>query len=127
MDEFLNTDLRAIQNRNEKTPSKPNSFAIVSREPNDKPSSARCLFPSPSATPTRSTATGSPNSNTKSPKKPSYALGEIYKRFYDCEPENAHNAEVDALLILKCAITIKHDFIHKADSLAIKFGDAQFK
>lgn len=127
IDEFLNTDLQAVQNKNEKTPSKPKSFSVVSRDSNEKPSSARCLFPSSDSTPTTSAAINTPASNSNSSKKPSYKLTEIYKRLYKCEALDAHNAESDAMHLLKCAVATRKDFVQIADSMAIKLIDAQFK
>lgn len=33
----------------------------------------------------------------------SYKLTKIYERYFECQPENAHRAEDDAMMLLKCA------------------------
>lgn len=124
MDEFLNTDLKAVQNRNEKTPSKGVSFAGTSRMPYEKPSAARQLFP---------TQNGSSNgnngfpSNNQSPARKSFKLPDIYKRLNNRTPDIAHNAEADAISLLLCAIAVKNEFVEMADRMAIKFDEIEVK
>lgn len=124
MDAFLNTDLKAVQNRNEKTPSKGVSFAGTSRMPYEKPSSARQLFPSQN---------GSSNGNngypsySQSPAKKSFKLSEIYKRLNNRTPDSAHNAEADAISLILCAIAVKDEFVELADRMAIKFDEIEVK
>lgn len=131
IDEFFNTDLKEIQKINEKTPSKPKSTAVFKKFANEKPSAARCLFPSSDSTPstsnvapTTSTATSTTNKNSS---KISYKLTEIYKRLYKCEPTDSHNAESDAIHLLKCAVATGKEFVQLADSMAISFTKAEFK
>lgn len=131
IDEFFNTDLKEIQKINEKTPSKPKSSAVVSKFANEKPSAARCLFPSSNSTPstsndTATTSTATPTKNKNSPKI-SYKLTEIYKRLYKCEPKDSHNAESDAMHLLKCAVATGKEFVQLADSMAISFTKTEFK
>lgn len=121
MIEFLNTDLKAIQNRNEKTPSKGISFAGSSRTPYEKPSSARQLFPSQNGS-----SNGSP-SKSQSPAKKSFKLSEIYKRLNNRIPDVAHNAEADAISLLLCAIAVKNEFVEMADMMAIKFDEIEVR
>lgn len=133
IDEFLNTDLQAVQNMNEKTPSKPK--IAIAKSFNDKPGAARCLFPASDDPSTSSVANTSISSNgNSSPKKAkssspktSYKLTEIYKRLFECEPEAAHNAEIDAMILLRCAVANKTEFAKAADEMAVNFKDAPFK
>lgn len=124
LEEFLNVDLQAIQNRNEKTPSKRKSDDVSSKIPNEKPSCARQLFTSPNdaSTSVNSSSQVSGNSSRKS-----YKLCEIYKRLHENVQENAHNAEADTLHLLLCAIAVKEDFVREADSMAIKFSEIKLK
>lgn len=124
LEEFLNADLQAIQNQNEKTPSKRKSDDMKSRIPEQKPSCARQLFTSPNDS--DATANGSSQVSANSVRK-SYKLSEIYKRLHDNVQENAHNAEADTLHLLLCAIAVKDDFVREADSMAIKFSEIQLK
>lgn len=133
IDEFFNTDLKEIQKINEKTPSKPKSSAVVSKFVNEKPPAARCLFPSSNSTPSTSNGTTTPTTSTATPttkknsSKISYKLTEIYKRLYKCEPKDSHNAESDAMHLLKCAVATGKEFVQLADSMAISFTKAEFK
>lgn len=129
-DEFLNTDLVAVQKQNEKTPAKRKSFAVIERAPGEKPKSAKCLFDSPSTSTSTPTANGDGNGNGngtltpsfKSPNRISYKLEEIYTRLHNCRPKTAHNAEADTIHLLLCAIAIKNEFVELADSMATKFS-----
>lgn len=122
MNEFLNSDLKTVQQINETTPAR-GSAKFVSRIPNDRPSSSRCLFPNDKSPTTEANIeTSSKKCYTDSPKKRhSYKLIDIYQRLYGCLPENAHNAEADTMHLLKCAIAINENFVKLADGLAIKF------
>lgn len=124
IEEFLNTDLVAVQNRNEKTPAKSKSFAVIERAPGEKPKSAKCLFETPSTSTSTSTANGdvTPTPSQKSPDRISYKLEEIYKRLHNCQPKKAHNAEADTIHLLMCAIAIKNQFVELADSIATAFS-----
>lgn len=126
IDEFLNTDLAAVQNKNEKTPSKCNSFAVITRAAGEKPKSAKCLFESPSTSTAISDITLMTTPSLKSPPKSpriSYKLEEIFKRLHGCVPKTAHNAEADTIHLLLCAVAIKDQFVQMADSMATKFID----
>lgn len=138
IEEFLNTDLNDIQQRNEKTPSKEKSFAVISK-PYKKPSAAKCLFDTPTTPRTPSLSSSSSTStsittnssivstapvpNSQSPGRKSYKLVEIFKRLYGREPDIAHNAEADTLHLLRCVIATKDEFVQLADSMATKFID----
>lgn len=125
IDEFLNTDLKAIQNRNEKTPSKNGAkSAVISRASAEKPSAARRLFDSP-ATSSSSANTSVNVSTPKSQSSPriSYKLTEIYRRSYGRLPIDAHNADADTMHLLMCAIATQKEFVQLADSMATKFID----
>lgn len=125
IDEFLTTDLVAIQNRNEKTPSKSHAFAVISRDPGERPKSAKCLFASPSTSTGNGNAVVMPTPSSQPTKRISYKLTEIYKRFHGSEPTIAHNAEADTIHLLSCAIAIKNEFVELADSSARKFVDVK--
>lgn len=121
LDELLNTDLEAVQRRNEKTPSKGISFAVISRTPYEKPSSARRLFPSQSDS--CSTSTNIPPGDFRSPAKKSFKLTDIYQRLNECTPVAAHNAEADTITMLLCATAVKDEFVRMADSMAVRFDE----
>lgn len=122
LEELMNTDLEAVQRRNEKTPSKGISFAVISRTPPyEKPSSARRLFPSQSNS--CSTSTNIPPGDIRSPAKKSFKLTDIYKRLNECTPDAAHNAEADTITTLLCAIAVKDEFVRAADSMAVRFNE----
>lgn len=118
MNEFINTDLQAVQNRNEKTPSKPVKFTTALRTPYEKPASARQLFASQSGS---SSGNNCLPPSTQSPKKKSYKLTDIYKRLNERTPDVAHIAEADTMHLLLCVIAVKEEFVKLADSMAIKF------
>lgn len=124
IEEFINTDLQAVQNRNEKTPSKGVPFAVIPRAPNEKPSSARRLFATQSGS--SSEKNGSPFPS-QSPAKKSFKLVEIFKRLNERAPDVAHNAEADAIHLLLCAIAVKDEFVKMADSMATKFTELEIK
>ncbi|XP_055315343.1 three-prime repair exonuclease 1 [Sitodiplosis mosellana] len=124
LEEFVNTDLQAVQKRNEKTPSKGVSFALISRNPYEKPSAARRLFASQSNS---SSASNVHPGNSLSSTKKSYKLTEIYKRLNERTPDVAHNAEADTITMLLCAIAVKDEFVQMADSMAIRFDDVGIK
>lgn len=120
IDEFLNTDLKAVQRKNEKTPSKIGAFAVISRDPDEKPSAAKRLFMSP--TTSSSPATTSQH-NSQSSTRISFKLTDIYQRLYGNPPKNAHNADADTMHLLMCAIATQNEFVKLADAMAIKFSD----
>lgn len=119
IEEFLNTDLVAVQNKNEKTPSKNKSLSVITRAPGEKPKSAKCLFESASTSTANCDDTLTPS--LKPPNRISYKLEDIYKRLHGCVPKTAHNAEADTIHLLLCAIAMKNQFVQLADSMATKF------
>lgn len=127
LDEFKNTDMQAVQSRNEKTPSKPTSFASISRSPYEKPNSARRLFASPSGSSNAKNDSNGSTFNSQSPARISYKLPEIYKRLNEKTPDVTHNAEADTIILLLCAIAMKDDFVKVADSTAVPFQEIAIK
>lgn len=121
IDDLLNTDLRAVQNVNEKTPSKPKTSASFIRDPNEKSSVAKCLFdsPKPTTSTSQNTSPPKPKSFTRSPI--SFKLPDIYQRLHGCVPDIAHTAEADTRHLLLCAIASKHEFVNLTDSMATHF------
>lgn len=129
LDELMNTDLQAVQNKNEKTPSKEKSFTVIPKTPTKKPNAARQLFAAGDCTPSTSSNGNTSNvtsSNGNSPARISYKLEEIYKRLHERKPNLAHNAEADTIHLLQCAIALKDDFVCMADEMATKFNDLKF-
>lgn len=57
-------------------------------------------------------------SSTKK-KRVSYKLNDIYSRFFDSEVLASHNAEDDALNLMKCAVAVKEFFFDVAESQAV--------
>lgn len=104
----------SIQVLNETTPDKP-----IHRQPHQAPllfstqtrprSSKRELFP-PTSSPT---------------KKKKFTLGEIYYRFFDSYPMNAHDSEADCMTLLKSASFsgCKLDFARIVAETAVNFND----
>lgn len=146
MEEFLTTNLQAVQRRNEKTPSKRSLFAVVARKPYDKPAAARCLFGAPTIR--RSTSapdlsalnkepcnvlsvkkTSIPTNQTACDVRPgrvSYKLCDVYQRLHSYMPKDLHNAESDSIHLLLCAIAMKEKFVAFAEDMATNFNDTQF-
>lgn len=123
MEEFRNADLQAIQNKNEKTPSKKKSDAVNFEASHEKPNCARRLFTCPDSSADTSNSAEKPRNSVRK----SYKMGEIYKRLHDDVPEKAHNAEDDSLHLLLCAIAVKEEFVKEADSMAIRFSEIKPK
>ncbi|XP_031619749.1 three prime repair exonuclease 2-like [Contarinia nasturtii] len=129
LDELMNTDLQAVQNRNEKTPSKVKSFVVIPKTPYKKPNAARELFASEGNSPSTSSDANITNKTSKcsSSTRISYKLTEIYERLHERRPNIAHNAEADTIHLLQCAIALKDEFVLIADELATKFADSKFR
>lgn len=126
LEELLSTDLHAVQNRNEKTPSKTASFCVTSRAPYEKPSSARRLFSSQTSEISSSnTATMIKASANRMYPRTSYKLCDIYKRLHENIPSVAHNAEADTMHLLLCAIAVKEQFVKETDLMATKFTNVK--
>lgn len=123
LEELLNTDLHAVQNQNEKTPSKRPSFAVISRTPYEKPIAARRLFES--STSTQNSPTTSNGSANKMPGRKSFRLSDIYERLHEKKPSISHSAEFDTIHLLLCAIAVKEEFVKEADSMFTKFADVK--
>lgn len=51
-----------------------------------------------------------------------YKLDDIYKKLYNYAPNTKHEAEADAINLMKCAITIKKQFVELADVMTKKFN-----
>lgn len=122
LDEFMSTDLKTVQKKNEKTPSKSTLFAVNPRfTPFEKPGSARRLFVSHASSPKVTSS-----SNGKTPDRTSYKLIQIYQRLHEYMPDILHNAEADTVHLMLCAIAVKSQFVQIADSTAIHFNEATF-
>lgn len=117
----LMTKPKFIQAVNETTPHKPIRQPI-NQQPHQTPievSSSRSdarreLFPP---------STSSPAASQR--KRKSFTLNEIYKRFYNCYPLNAHNAETDVTSLLKSALACKNDFNKIVNESCVDFCDVK--
>lgn len=67
-------------------------------------------------------STSGPSTSKKSKK--SFALREIYKRFFLKYPKNSHDAESDVIALLKCANACKVDFVSFVNQKSISFANA---
>lgn len=116
MEEFFEGDMARKQMENERTPCKriiKNS--TIDRTPYQRPKACRSLFPA-------STSTNGNGNVARTPQKTrvSFRLSDIYERLFDESPQAAHNAEADTLLLLKCAIATKEEFVQIASTDSIK-------
>lgn len=123
IDALLNCEIRRQQEINEKTPSsrkiKAEQGKILLQEIGSAngvrvgTKSKRVLFPSDEPTP------------TPSKKRVSMKLTDIYERFHGVQPAVAHNAEEDALILMKCFLKVKDEFIERAEKSAQRFMEVK--
>lgn len=118
---LLNSDIQAQQRLNERTPSARKIKAEESKIRLHEFSkysgirvgskSKRELFP-----------TNEKNDEpTPSKKRVSFKLVDIYARLHGAAPAVAHNAEEDAINLMKCFLAVKEQFIERAERSATKF------
>lgn len=56
----------------------------------------------------------------------SYKLVEIFVRLFGTRPV-AHNAENDVMILLRCAVANKDEFVKTAEKMAVKFIDLKLE
>lgn len=132
-DEQNNVDeIKIRQQMNETTPNKPvrndeKKPPSKNTENNNKRpmrSPRRELFPDTSE------EKSSPSNNETVTKKKVYprgyyTLGEIYKRFFEKDPEKSHYAESDVIALMKCVCATKKEFLDVAKKTAINFNEVK--
>ena len=66
-----------------------------------------------------------PSSSATKPKyiKGKFTLGGIYKRTFGQFPEKGHDAESDVIVLLKCAVACKKEFVKEVKQTSISFKD----
>lgn len=118
---LLNTDVQKRQQQNEKTPSSRKVKADQTKmrlQEIEKLSgvrvgskSKRALFP----------CNEKGDAPTASKKRVSYKLVDIYARLHGAEPAVAHNAEEDAINLMKCCIAVNKQFVERSERSAKEF------
>lgn len=57
----------------------------------------------------------------------SYKLIDVYRRLFKRDPvDDAHSAEGDAMILLKCVVATKSAFVSMAELKAVNFNKTQF-
>lgn len=118
---LLNTDVQKRQQQNEKTPSSRKIKAEQTKirlQEMEKLSgvrvgskSKRALFP----------CNEKEDAPTTSKKRLSFKLVDIYARLHGAQPNVAHNAEEDAINLMKCCIAVNKQFIERSERSAKEF------
>lgn len=122
LDVLLNSDIQMQQRLNEKTPSsrqvkaeqskiRLHEIEKINNGVRVGSKSKRALFPS----------NDTPTESTSSKKRLSFKLVDIYARLHGMQPTVAHNAEEDAINLMKCFLAVKEEFIELAEKSAKEF------
>lgn len=144
LQELINNELKEID-RIEQLVKKPalngaNSRQVINETTPNKPITAENLHPkapqhvtTPNFPETRKRTTTSkrelfpepPTTNAAKKVKKSFALSQIYNRFFGSLPDNSHDAESDVLALLKCAANCSEDFMRIISETCIDFNDVK--
>lgn len=147
LQELINNELKEVDRieQPEQLNKKPdlngaNSWQVVNETTPNKPITAENLHirapqhaASPSTPETRKRSTTSkrelfpepPTTSAAKKVKKSFALPQIYNRFFGSFPDNSHDAESDVLALLKCAANCREDFMRIITETCIDFNDVK--